>query len=112
MDFVHSPENTVFWKPDLFPSTDEGKETPTLLGPLGSINFNHCTRIGVSFPIIWKGKHPISETLFPIYLELQAIHKVRKPSYPKRVVVQQNFELRAFQIQITSVTTLTHLLSV
>jgi hypothetical protein len=29
----------MFWKLDLFPSSDE--ETPTLLGPLESANLNH-----------------------------------------------------------------------
>jgi hypothetical protein len=28
---------------DLFPSSDEGRETPTLLGPLERTNLNHWT---------------------------------------------------------------------
>jgi hypothetical protein len=39
LDSVHRRElkileNTTFWKLDLFPSSDEGMQTPTLLGPL------------------------------------------------------------------------------
>jgi hypothetical protein len=42
MDFVHLPELRVntkkkFRKLDLFPSSGEGRETPTLLGPLESV---------------------------------------------------------------------------
>jgi hypothetical protein len=33
-------ENT-FWKLDLFPSSGEGRETPTLLRPLEKANLNH-----------------------------------------------------------------------
>jgi hypothetical protein len=35
-------ENTAFRKLDLFPSSDGGKETPILLGPLKRYNFNVC----------------------------------------------------------------------
>jgi hypothetical protein len=31
----------MFRKLDLFPSSDEGKVTPTLLGPLEGTNLNH-----------------------------------------------------------------------
>jgi hypothetical protein len=45
LDFVHCPEFSIlentFWKLDLFPSSDKGMETPTLLGPLERGNFNH-----------------------------------------------------------------------
>jgi hypothetical protein len=34
-------ENTTIRKLDLFPSTAEGKETPSLFGPLEKVNFNH-----------------------------------------------------------------------
>jgi hypothetical protein len=33
----------MFRKIGLFPSSDEGKETPTLLGPLERANLNHWT---------------------------------------------------------------------
>jgi hypothetical protein len=33
----------TFWKLDLFPTSREGRETPTLLGPLKSANLNHWT---------------------------------------------------------------------
>jgi hypothetical protein len=36
-------ENTPFRKPGLFPSSDEGRETPTLLGPLERSILNHWT---------------------------------------------------------------------
>jgi hypothetical protein len=34
-------KNTKFWKVDLFQSSGEGWETPTLLGPLGNANVNY-----------------------------------------------------------------------
>jgi hypothetical protein len=34
-------ENTMFQKLELFPSSDKGRETPTLLGPLERLNLNH-----------------------------------------------------------------------
>jgi hypothetical protein len=37
-------ENTTFRKLDLFPSSGEGRETPTLLGPLERANLNQWTR--------------------------------------------------------------------
>jgi hypothetical protein len=37
-------ENISFRKLDLFPSPCEGREIPTLLGPLERANFNHCTQ--------------------------------------------------------------------
>jgi hypothetical protein len=43
-------ENRTFRKLDLFPSSDKGTETPTLLGPFEKANLNHWTRVGVSFP--------------------------------------------------------------
>jgi hypothetical protein len=36
-------ENTTFRKLDLFPSSSEGRETPTLLGSLEGANLNDCT---------------------------------------------------------------------
>jgi hypothetical protein len=33
----------MFRNMDLFPSSGEGRETPTLLGPLWKVNLNHCT---------------------------------------------------------------------
>jgi hypothetical protein len=49
LDFVHGPEfyileNTTFQKLDLFPSSGEGRETTTLLGPLERANLNHWTK--------------------------------------------------------------------
>jgi hypothetical protein len=34
-------ENTTLWKLGLFLSSGEGKETPTLIGPLERANLNH-----------------------------------------------------------------------
>jgi hypothetical protein len=49
-DFVHRPEfeitrkhSIMFWKLDLFLSSGEGRETPTLLGPLERPSLNHWT---------------------------------------------------------------------
>jgi hypothetical protein len=44
MDFVHRPEfyitrKLAFRKMYIFPSSDEGRETPTLLGKLERVNF-------------------------------------------------------------------------
>jgi hypothetical protein len=36
-------KNRTFRKPDLFPSSGEGWETPTLLGPLERANLMHST---------------------------------------------------------------------
>jgi hypothetical protein len=36
-------ENATFWKLDLFPSSGEGKEAHTILGPLERANLNHWT---------------------------------------------------------------------
>jgi hypothetical protein len=58
-------ENTTFWKLDLFLSSVEGRETPTLLGPLGRANLNHWSlalhwRLALS-----KGPNKVSSsTLF------------------------------------------------
>jgi hypothetical protein len=46
LDFVQRPEfyiieNATFWKLDLFPSSDEGRDTPTLLGSFERPNLNH-----------------------------------------------------------------------
>jgi hypothetical protein len=48
MDSAQTAENTTFWKWDLFLSSGERRETPTLLGPLERANLNH--RAGVSLP--------------------------------------------------------------
>jgi hypothetical protein len=45
--FVHHPvfeklENTTFRKPDLFPSSGEGRKTPTLLGPKERAKLIQC----------------------------------------------------------------------
>jgi hypothetical protein len=46
LDFVHAPysnehKRTPFQKLDLFPSSGEGWETPSLLDPLERANLNH-----------------------------------------------------------------------
>jgi hypothetical protein len=46
-------EKTTFLKINLFPSSDERRETTTLLDPLGRANFNHCMETD-----------PFSETLY------------------------------------------------
>jgi hypothetical protein len=42
--------NITFRKLDLFPSSGEGRETPTLLGHLQRANLYHWARVGVSLP--------------------------------------------------------------
>jgi hypothetical protein len=50
MNFTYYPrlekkiENTTFRKPDLFPYSGEGRETPTLLGPLERVKLIHWTK--------------------------------------------------------------------
>jgi hypothetical protein len=53
LDFVYRTEfqkleSKTFRKLDLFPSSGEGRETTTLLGPLEIANLNHWTLIEVS----------------------------------------------------------------
>jgi hypothetical protein len=50
-------ENAMCQKLDMFPSSCDGRDTPTPFGPLGSANLNHWTtlskgsnRVGVSLP--------------------------------------------------------------
>jgi hypothetical protein len=50
-------EKTKFWKLDMFLPSGEGKETPTILGPLERANLNHRlalskgpNRVDVSLP--------------------------------------------------------------
>jgi hypothetical protein len=59
MDFVHRSEfqileTTKFRKLDLFPSSGEEKETPTLLGPLESLRLavsNGAQQSRCAFPL-------------------------------------------------------------
>jgi hypothetical protein len=37
--------NTTFRKPDLFPSSGDGWESPTVLGPVYTANLNHFVSI-------------------------------------------------------------------
>jgi hypothetical protein len=37
-------EDTNFWALDLFSCSDEGRETPTLLGSLERVDFNRCVK--------------------------------------------------------------------
>jgi hypothetical protein len=58
--------NTTFWKLDVFPSSDEGMEIPTLLGPLERVS-----------PDTWT--YPVSERLWEC-LEFRTMDKVQKSS--------------------------------
>jgi hypothetical protein len=58
-------ENTKFLELDLFPSSGEGKETPTLLGSLERINSNY-----------WN---PVIPSVFQ-YLEFWTMDKIKVPS--------------------------------
>jgi hypothetical protein len=46
LDFVHRPVRKL----DVFSSSDDGRATPTLLGPLERANLSGWTRVGVSLP--------------------------------------------------------------
>jgi hypothetical protein len=56
---VNTRKETAFQRLDLFLSSGEGRETPTLLGPLEGTTLNQ-----------WTERHPVSEMLcfllFPI----------------------------------------------
>jgi hypothetical protein len=90
LDFAYRPEfqileNTMFRKLDLFPPSDEGRDTTTLLGPLERANLNHWTtgsnRAGVSFPSPEDGNtSSFPEVVFSSYLEFRTMDKVNKPS--------------------------------
>jgi hypothetical protein len=41
-----------YWKLDLFLSSGEGRETPTLLGPVERANINHLKRETLCFLVI------------------------------------------------------------
>jgi hypothetical protein len=46
---ILNTRNTRFRKLDLFPSSGEWKDTPTLLGPLERDNLNQCRRKQIPF---------------------------------------------------------------
>jgi hypothetical protein len=54
------PENTTIRKLDPFPSSGEGTETPTLLGPLERANLNHWTKLDIALS---KGPNTVSVSL-------------------------------------------------
>jgi hypothetical protein len=47
-------ESTRFQKLDLFSSSSEGREAPTLLDPLKRANHNHWICFGLQ---VWDGRH-------------------------------------------------------
>jgi hypothetical protein len=59
-------ENTTFRTLDLFPSSGEGRETPTLLSPLKRPAFNH--------------RSCVENVLFSSHLEFRMMHIVHKHS--------------------------------
>jgi hypothetical protein len=74
LDSVHRPvfsklENTTFRKPHLFPSSDDGGETPILFGPLQRANRNHRTTLKAQKPSNSECYTPSSEP-FRIYQNL------------------------------------------
>jgi hypothetical protein len=52
-------KNTAFRKLDLFPPSGEGGKTPTLLGPLERVNFNHWTQQSECIPSPTWGRKQI-----------------------------------------------------
>jgi hypothetical protein len=48
----------MFRKPDLFPSSGEGKETPTLLGPIERTNLNQVQNL-VILSVIHHRQNPL-----------------------------------------------------
>jgi hypothetical protein len=78
----------MFRKLDMFPSSGEGKETPTLLGLLEKANLNHCrialsqgpNRVGVSLPSLEDGNR---SNFRNFVFEFRKTDKVHKPSDPE-----------------------------
>jgi hypothetical protein len=62
----------MFRKMDLFPSSDELREAPTLLGPLQRANRNQCIRVGV-YLVSPKDANRFSfrNVMFSSYLEFR-----------------------------------------
>jgi hypothetical protein len=84
---LKSNKKTTFGKLDLFLSSCEGRETPTVLGPLGRADLNNWPApsrdpTGKASPSTHLGteEDPASETLFYCYLEYRTTNKVYKPS--------------------------------
>jgi hypothetical protein len=75
MDFVHRPIFQITRKTDIFPSSGEGKETSTLLGPLERTNLNHLT-----IPTPQDGNKYSLRDVFSSYLEFPKMGKVQKPN--------------------------------
>jgi hypothetical protein len=77
----------MFWKPDLFPSSGEGEETRSLLGPLERANLsqqlalsNGPNRISVS-PHLRTKTDPVSKALCSVVLlEYWTMDRIQKPS--------------------------------
>jgi hypothetical protein len=80
-------KNTTFRKLDLFPSSGEGKETPTLLDPLERTILNHLAQFFLRDPREWISptRHLKTETFsfrsyVSSYVEFWTMDKVHKPS--------------------------------
>jgi hypothetical protein len=71
-------ENTTFRKLDLFPSSGEGKETPTLLGPVIKVSSKGPKILGVYFPSPEDGNRSSFQTL------LSGPWAKSEPRYSKR----------------------------
>jgi hypothetical protein len=77
-DFDHRPEfeilrNTTFRKRYRFPSLDEGRETPTLLGALERANINSYISTLYLAVFLLLGIEPISRVLLVIPTELSRL---------------------------------------
>jgi hypothetical protein len=68
----------MFRKLDLFPSSGEGWETPTLLGLLGRANLNHWIVV-----LTWGRKQIQFLKRVLLFLEYQTMDKVQKPFNPE-----------------------------
>jgi hypothetical protein len=89
--------NTMFRKPDLFPHLDEGKGTPTLLGPLERAIFNHWTThsgrltkstspvilcVQNTLDFIWK------KSCISLYLKHYDMHKTKKYTFVREITIR------------------------
>jgi hypothetical protein len=78
----------MFWKLDLFLSSDDGKEMPTPLGSLEIANLNHLnlkllgTEQCLSLPSPEDGnRYSFRNVVFSRYLEFRTLDEVHKLSY-------------------------------
>jgi hypothetical protein len=69
---------------DLFSSSDEGRETPTLLGTLESANLSHWTTVSLFSSPQHGNRCSLRNTAISNYLEFGTMWKIHKFSDSER----------------------------